>query len=42
MRSAARAHVAAHHDWVGNVGRYQAIYQALLEPGANLRKRAAA
>lgn len=42
MRSVARAHVATHHDWARNASRYQAVYQALLEPGAKLRKRAAA
>jgi glycogen(starch) synthase len=29
-RAAARAHVAANHDWARNVRRYQAIYQGLL------------
>ena len=34
MREAARAHVAAHHDWARNVHRYRAVYHSLLgEPG---------
>jgi len=32
MSDAARAHVAAHHDWARNVGRYWDIYQALVRP----------
>jgi PEP-CTERM/exosortase A-associated glycosyltransferase len=42
MRDAARAHVAAHHDWARNVRRYQDVYQALLERSAKGRTRAAA
>jgi hypothetical protein len=42
MRDAARAHVAAHHDWQRNVGRYRDVYQALLEPPGKARTRAAA
>ncbi|MFC3100201.1 TIGR04063 family PEP-CTERM/XrtA system glycosyltransferase [Altererythrobacter lauratis] len=30
MRQAARAHVAARHDWARNVQRYQDVYQSLL------------
>ena len=30
MRGAARAHVAAHHDWARNVHRYRAVYHSLL------------
>lgn len=30
MREAARAHVAAKHDWAQNAKRYRAIYQALV------------
>lgn len=30
MRAAARAHVAAHHDWARNIQRYQDVYQSLL------------
>jgi PEP-CTERM/exosortase A-associated glycosyltransferase len=32
MRDAARAHVAAHHDWNRNASRYRDVYQALLKP----------
>jgi len=42
IRDAARAHVAAHHDWARNAGRYRDVYQALLEPGSSRRNRAAA
>jgi PEP-CTERM/exosortase A-associated glycosyltransferase len=42
IRDAARAHVLAHHDWARNVGRYQAVYQALLERTTKGRTRAAA
>lgn len=42
MRDAARAHVAAHHDWERNVHRYQDVYRALLEPAGKARIRAAA
>lgn len=30
MRDRARAHVAEHHDWARNVGRYQDVYHRLL------------
>ena len=42
MRDAARAQVAAHHDWERNVPRYQDVYQALLQPDGEARVRAAA
>jgi PEP-CTERM/exosortase A-associated glycosyltransferase len=42
MRDMARAHVAAHHDWQRNVLRYQAVYQALIQPVGKARVRAAA
>lgn len=42
MRDAARAHVAAHHDWARNVRRYQDVYQALLEHSTKGRTRVAA
>ena len=42
MRDAGRAHVAAHHDWAGNVRRYQDVYQALLKRSAKGATRAAA
>jgi PEP-CTERM/exosortase A-associated glycosyltransferase len=42
LRDAARAHVAAHHDWERNVLRYQDVYQALLQPARKARLRAAA
>ncbi len=42
MRDSARAHVAANHDWAGNVRRYRDVYQALLERRAKGRTRAAA
>jgi glycosyltransferase involved in cell wall biosynthesis len=42
MRDAARAHVAAHHDWARNVRRYQDVYQALLERSTKGRTRVAA
>ena len=42
MRDAGRAHVAAHHDWARNAGRYRDVYQALLERGQTSRNRAAA
>ena len=41
LREAARARVAAHHDWARNVRRYQDVYQALLERGRSSRNRAA-
>ena len=42
MRDAARAHVAANHDWERNVLRYQAVYQALLQPTGKVPVPAAA
>ncbi|MGZ3257075.1 MAG: TIGR04063 family PEP-CTERM/XrtA system glycosyltransferase [Croceibacterium sp.] len=42
MRSVARAHVAAHHDWERNVLRYRDVYQALLQPFGKARVPAAA
>ncbi|MGZ3266310.1 MAG: TIGR04063 family PEP-CTERM/XrtA system glycosyltransferase, partial [Croceibacterium sp.] len=42
MRSVARAHVAAHHDWERNVLRYQDVYQALLQTSGKARVPAAA
>ena len=42
MREAARAHVAAQHDWARNVARYQALYQRLLGGAGNARLPAAA
>jgi len=42
MRTAARAHVAAHHDWAKNVGRYQDVYQTLVASKADKGWSAAA
>ena len=42
MRDAARAHVAAHHDWDRNVLRYQAVYRTLLDSTGKANARAAA
>ena len=42
MRDAARAHVAAYHDWGRNVLRYRDVYQALLQPAGKARLRVAA
>jgi PEP-CTERM/exosortase A-associated glycosyltransferase len=42
MREAARAHVSERHDWERNARRYQAVYQALLQPAGKDRLRAAA
>ena len=42
LRAAARAHVAARHDWSGNVRRYRAVYQALLGTAASGSLSAAA
>lgn len=42
MRDRARAHVARHHDWARNVGRYQDVYHRLLTPRVNGAAPAAA
>ncbi|WP_336985447.1 TIGR04063 family PEP-CTERM/XrtA system glycosyltransferase [Altererythrobacter aquiaggeris] len=34
MKSRARAHISAHHDWARNIRRYQDVYQTLLSPEA--------
>lgn len=35
MRTAARAHVAEHHDWARNAKRYRGVYQTLIERHGN-------
>jgi PEP-CTERM/exosortase A-associated glycosyltransferase len=42
IRSAARAHVAQHHDWAINVQRYQSVYQALIGRQTGIADAAAA
>jgi len=41
-RAAGRAHVAAHHDWSINAGRYRGVYQKLVGVSADLQVPAAA
>ncbi|WP_115367283.1 TIGR04063 family PEP-CTERM/XrtA system glycosyltransferase [Alteripontixanthobacter maritimus] len=42
MRTVARAHVAAHHDWSRNIRRYQDVYHHLLDRLPNGALRTAA